>query len=138
LPHRQRDSLVRQWVLVLASISWLSPVWAKPPINVDPDSPEARWFQSAYTPYCHSCCGDGDGSFVEARADPDIPSGWDVRLKDQGWVPVPSYANVTSCRAEADGTMTPLGPYPTEPHGYAVVWIFAGSIFCFSPPGWLD
>jgi hypothetical protein len=125
------------WQLVLAIIMLvlvapsLMEVRAAPPEGVDPNSPEAIWYGGARTPQCWSCCDIADGRPVLAEPDPKSPLGWRVLLAD-GWHRVPEGVRATRC--SEDFVPKPLGNYPEDPEGHAVVWLYKGRIRCFSPP----
>lgn len=125
------------WQLVLAIIMpllvtpGLVRVHAAPPAGVDPNSPEAIWYHDARTPQCWGCCDIADGRPVLAEPDPKSPLGWRVLLAD-GWHLVPEGVRATRC--SEDFVPRPLGYYPEDPQGHAVVWLYKGQIRCFSPP----
>jgi hypothetical protein len=123
--------LVLVFILPLLLAPGLMKVLAAPPEGVDPNSPEAVWYHGARTPQCWGCCDIADGRPVLAEPDPKSPLGWRVLLAD-GWHRVPEGVRATRC--SEDFVPKPLGNYPENPDGHAVVWIYKGQIRCFSPP----
>jgi hypothetical protein len=108
---------------------------AHPPPGADPNSPEAEWYRAARTPQCWGCCDVADGRPVLARRDDSSPLGWAV-LIDGTWTPIPGETRATQCETKPSGFgWIPVGNYPVNPAGHAVVWLYNGRIRCFSPPG---
>ncbi len=132
---RTRQLIAWQLVLVIIMPLLLAPgpkhAHAAPPEGVDPNGPEAIWYRGARTPQCWGCCDIADGRPVLAEPDPKSPLGWRVLLAD-GWHLVPEGVRATRC--SEDFVPRPLGNYPEDPEGHAVVWLYKGRIRCFSPP----